>query len=64
MQTENKGRKFKIDIYETDLASPDEVKISWGAYGSVPIEQAETFRDALDAAIQVAKEAKEAKEAK
>lgn len=50
MQTANEDRKFKIDIYDFR----NEVTINWGAYGSVSIEHAIAFRNALNAAIEEA----------
>lgn len=46
---ENESREFKIDIYNFS-----EVTINWGAYGSVSIEHAIAFRNALNAAIEEA----------
>ena len=53
---EKEGRKFKIDIWDFG-----EVTINWGAYGSVSIEHALEFRDALNAAIEEAAGRRDAK---
>ena len=50
MEIANEGRNFKIDIYDFR----NEVTINWGAYGSVSIEHAIAFRNALNAAIEEA----------
>ena len=49
---EKEGRKFKID--KIDIWDFGEVTLNWGAYGSVSIEHAIEFRDALNAAIEEA----------
>ena len=47
--------KFKIDKIDIwELPSTGEVTLNWGAYGSVSIEHAIAFRDALNAAIEEA----------
>ena len=53
---EKEGRKFKIDIWDFG-----EVTLNWGAYGSVSIEHAIEFRDALNAAIEEAAGRRDAK---
>ena len=53
---EKEGRKFKIDIWDFG-----EVTINWGAYGSVSIEHAIEFRDALNAVIEEATGRRDAK---
>jgi hypothetical protein len=51
MQTAKEDRKFKIDIYDF---RDEEVTINWAAYGSVSIQDAIAFRNALNAAIEEA----------
>ena len=56
---EKEGRKFKID--KIDIWDFGEVTLNWGAYGSVSIEHAIEFRDALNAAIEEATGRRDAK---
>jgi hypothetical protein len=59
MEIESKGRKFKID--KIDIWDFGEVTLNWGAYGSVSIEHAIAFRNALNAAIEEAIGCRDAK---
>ena len=56
---DKEGRKFKID--KIDIWDFGEVTLNWGAYGSVSIEHAIEFRDALNAAIEEAAGRRDAK---
>ena len=51
--------KFKID--KIDIWDFGEVTLNWGAYGSVSIEHAIAFRNALNAAIEEAIGCRDAK---
>ena len=51
--------KFKID--KIDIWDFGEVTLNWGAYGSVSIEHAIEFRDALNAVIEEATGRRDAK---
>ena len=54
--------KFKIDKIDLwELPSTGEVTLNWGAYGSVSIEHAIAFRNALNAAIEEAIGCRDAK---
>jgi|APGre2960657505_1045072.scaffolds.fasta_scaffold530749_1 hypothetical protein len=59
METESEGRKFKID--KIDIWDFGEVTLNWGAYGSVSIDHAIAFRNALNAAIEEATGCRDAK---